>query len=212
MVRGAHPYALVLDDIRKDDAAHDYTWYLPTEYDVQIVKRETNAACGIDLLLTGNDPTQTNAPGAGANAKAPLPVLRETNNPVPAGQPMLLVRFLQMKNDPKVMPGTEAKEPTILEDEPPSQPKGHYLQCVRRLAVPVHVVEPNFKVLLYPHRQGDPLPVTSWDGTNAITVSWPAQKDTLHFSRQSSGKTDLAITRDGKPVISVTNSVNPLKD
>jgi hypothetical protein len=212
VVRGQHPYALVLDDIRKDDTSHDYTWYLPTEYDVQIVKRETNASGGLDLLLTGDDPSQTNAPRVSMNLKPPLPVLRDTNSPVPAGQPMLLVRFLEVQNDPKVVPATEAKEPTILEDEPPAKPNGHYLQRVRRLAVPVHAVEPNFKVLIYPHRQGDPLPETMWDGTNSVTVSWPGQKDTITFSRQTSGKTDLTITRDGKPLITVTNPVVSLKD
>ena len=212
MIRGAHPYALVIDDIRKDDSAHDYVWYLPTEYDVQIVKRETNAEGGLDLLLTGNDPAQNNSPGAGSNPKAPLTVFRDTNSPVPVGQPMLLVRFLENRNDPKTVPATEAKEPTILEDAPTLKPNGHYLQRVRRLAVPAHAVEPNFKVLLYPHRQGDPLPVTSWSGTNAVTVSWPGQKDTVTFARQSGGKTDVMVSRDGGTLISVSNPVVPLKD
>ena len=212
VVRGVHPYALVVDDIRKDDTSHDYNWYLPTEYDVQIVKSETNASGGLDLLLTGNDPAQKNAPGAGRNPNPPLPSLRDTNSPVSAGQPMLLVRFLQIENDPKVVSATQAKEPTILEDEPPAKPNGHYLQRVRRLAVPVHAVEPNFKVLLYPHRQGDSLPVATWNGTNAVTVSWPEQKDTITFERQSGGKTDIKLTRDGTNLISVTNPVVPLND
>ena len=212
VVRGTHPYALVVDDIRKDDTPHDYTWYLPTEYDVQIVKRETNATGGLDLLLTGNDPEQKNAPGSGKNPKSPLPSLRDNTNPVSAGQPMLLIRFLQIENDPKVVPATEAKEPTILEDEPPAKPKGHYLQRVRRLAVPAHAVEPNFKVLIYPHRQGDPLPTTSWQGTNAVTVFWPGQKDTVTFNKQSGGKSDIKVSRDGTNLISVTNAVSALND
>jgi hypothetical protein len=125
---------------------------------------------------------------------------------------MLLIRFLQIENDPKVVPATEAKEPTILEDEPPAKPKGHYLQRVRRLAVPAHAVEPNFKVLIYPHRQGDPLPTTSWQGTNAVTISWPGQKDTVSFAKQAGGKTDIKLTREGNALISVTNPVTPLKD
>ena len=212
VVRGAHPYGLVVDDIRKDDTQRDYTWYLPTEYDVQIVRRETNSKGGLDLLLTGNDPSQTNAPGVSRSSNPPLQALRDTNSPIPSGQPMLLVRFLEIQNDPKAVPATEAKEPTILEDEPPAKPKGHYLQRVRRLAVPVHAVTPDFKVLIYPHRQGDPLPETVWDGTNAVIVSLTGQKDTVAFSRQPSGKTDLTITRDGKSVISVTNAVSALNN
>ncbi len=211
VVRGTHPYGLVLDDIRKDDTPHDYTWYLPTEYDVQIVKRETNATGGLDLVLTGNDPGQKNAPGSGKNPKPPLPSLRDTNSPVPAGQPMLLVRFLQIENDPKVVPATEAKEPTILEDEPPAKPKGHYLQRVRRLAIPAHSVEPSFKVLLYPYRQGDPLPVTAWDGTNAVTVLWPEQKDRLEFTKSTTGKTDLKVSRGNDHLISVDKPVKPIE-
>ena len=125
---------------------------------------------------------------------------------------MLLVRFLQIENDPKVVPVTEAKEPTILEEEPPEKPKGHYLQRVRRLAVPVHAVEPNFKVLIYPHRQGDPLPTTAWQGTNAVTISWPGQKDTVSFARQSGGKTDIMIIRDGTNLISVDKPVAILEE
>ncbi len=212
MVRGSHPYALVIDDIRKDDAAHDYLWYLPLEHDIQIVKRETNSKGGLDLLLTGNDPSQTNAPGVSRSSKPPLPALRDTNSPVPAGQPMLLVRFLEIQNDPKVIPATEAKEPMILEDEPPVQPKGHYLQRVRRLAVPAHTVEPQFKVLLYPYRQGDPLPKTVWDGTNAVSVSWPEQNDKVSFSKQSSGKTNIKVTRDNQTLVSVEKPVAPIEE
>ena len=212
VVRGSHPYALVIDDIRKDDAAHDYLWYLPLEHDIQIVKRETNSKGGLDLLLTGNDPSQTNAPGVSRSSKPPLPALRDTNSPVPAGQPMLLVRFLEIQNDPKVIPATEAKEPMILEDEPPVQPKGHYLQRVRRLAVPAHTVEPQFKVLLYPYRQGDPLPKTVWDGTNAVSVSWPEQNDKVSFSKQSSGKTNIKVTRDNQTLVSVEKPVAPIEE
>ena len=211
VIRGTHPYALVLDDIRKDDTPHDYTWYLPTEYDVQIVKRETNANGGLDLLLTGDDPAQANNPGVAKNSKPALPAMRDTKSPVPAGQPMLLVRFLQLENDPKVVPATEAKEPTILEDDPPAKPNGHYLQRVRRLAVPVHAVEPNFKVLIYPHRQGDPLPETVWDGTNSVTVSWPEQKDRVEFAKSSSGKTNLKVSRGGETLISVDKQVKPIE-
>ena len=211
VIRGTHPYGLVIDDIRKDDTQHDYTWYLPLEHDVQIVSTQKNGDRGLDLVLTGNDPAQTNAPGAGKSNTAPLPAMRDTNSPVPAGQPMLLVRFLEIKNDPKVVPATEAKEPTILEDEPPANPKGHYLQRVRRLAIPAHSVEPSFKVLLYPYRQGDPLPATAWDGTNAVTVSWPEQKDRLEFTKSTTGKTDLKVSRGNDHLISVDKPVKSIE-
>ena len=124
---------------------------------------------------------------------------------------MLLIRFLQIENDPKVVPATQAKEPTILEDEPPAKPKGHYLQRVRRLAVPAHAVEPNFKVLIYSHRQGDPLPTTQWINKHTVSVAWPDQKDTVDFSKTASGKTNLRVTRGNEPLISVEKPVKHLE-
>jgi hypothetical protein len=85
------------------------------------------------------------------------------------------------------------------------------VQRVRRLAVPVHAVEPNFKVLIYPHRQGDPLPETVWDGTNSVTVPWPEQKDRVEFAKSSSGKTNLKVSRGGETLISVDKQVKPIE-
>ena len=110
IVRGEHPYALVIDDIKKDNSAHDYTWYLPLEYDTQIVSTNAPNDHQLDLILTGNDPAQTNAPGfAGIKDRPPLAVLRDTNAAIPPRQPMLLVRFLNFRNDSKVFPETEAR-------------------------------------------------------------------------------------------------------
>ncbi len=36
LVRGAHPYVLVVDDIRKDDAEHDYAWLMQVPDDVKV--------------------------------------------------------------------------------------------------------------------------------------------------------------------------------
>lgn len=212
VVRGPHPYALVIDDIRKDDSPHDYSWYLPTEYDVQIVTAKTNEDHTLDLVLSGDGHTQNQPTGINRIPYPPIPAFRDTNSQIPPGQPMLLVRFLQIEKDPKVESTTEAGQLAILEVDPPPKPTDHYLQRIRRLAVPSHAVEPNFKVLLYPYRQGDSLPATKWDGTNVVTVSWPDQKDSVNFSRQPSGKTDLKITRGKDVLASVDKPVTPLPE
>lgn len=212
LVRGGHPYALVLDDIRKDDAPHDYTWYFTLEYDVQIVKVARPNTHQLDIVLTGDNPAQTNAPRGNTQASAPLPVLRGANAAIPDGQPMLLVRFLNIDIDPKSVPATEAREVTILEDAPDARYKGHMLQRIRRLAVPVHTVEPGFKTLLYPYRQGQPLPTTEWIGKNAVSVAWDGQKDKLEFSPTPAGKTNLKITRGSETLATVDKPVPPLAE
>ncbi len=40
LVRGAHPYALITDDIKKDDATHTYKWLMQLEEDPYIAHQE----------------------------------------------------------------------------------------------------------------------------------------------------------------------------
>ncbi len=212
LIRGAHPYALVIDDIQKDDQPHDYTWYMTLEYDVQIAEIDKPNDHEMDIILTGSDPTQAKAVEAGVNdSKAPLAPKLEDISKVPAGQPMLLVRFLNYNNTDPTKIATEAKEPTIMEDTPPPDPKGHYLQRVRRLAVPVHALSPDFKVLLYAYHQGDPLPTTAWSGNKTVTVSWPDQQDQIMFSMADSGKTNLTVTRGSSTLITMANPIAKLE-
>ena len=46
LVRGAKPYALVVDDLRKDDQAHQYDWYMQLEPDLALDKQN-----GSDVIL-----------------------------------------------------------------------------------------------------------------------------------------------------------------
>jgi hypothetical protein len=207
LVRGPHPYALVIDDIQKDEQAHDYDWYMTLEHDVQIAKLTRTNAHEMDVILTGSDPTQTAPLPKGA---APLPALLDAGAVTPAGQPMLLVRFLHYDSDPQAAIATEAKEPTILEDAAPADYKKSQAERVRRLAVPVHAVSPNFKVLLYAYHQGDPLPTTSWSNDHSVAVAWSDEKDEIDFSPASSGKTNVAVKRGADVLVAVNKEIAPL--
>ena len=46
LVRGARPYALIVDDLRKDDQLHAYDWYMQLEPDVVLEKQD-----GGDVIL-----------------------------------------------------------------------------------------------------------------------------------------------------------------
>jgi hypothetical protein len=60
----------------------------------------------------------------------------------------------------------------------------------KRLVVASRSVAPDFKILLYPHRQGDPLPETSWnDERTRLTVATPGGTQTLALSRDAAGRT-----------------------
>ena len=52
LVRGPHPYALVVDDIQKDARTHRYDWILTLEPDINIVRTERHGG-QLDVLLRG---------------------------------------------------------------------------------------------------------------------------------------------------------------
>lgn len=54
IVRGAHPYALVVDDIQVDDKTHRYDWQLVLEKDIAI-ERQTRAGGQLDIVLKGTN-------------------------------------------------------------------------------------------------------------------------------------------------------------
>jgi hypothetical protein len=123
---------------------------------------------------------------------------------------MLLIRFLNYNNTEPEEIKTEARTPTILEDAPPPDIKGHYLQRVRRLAVPAHAISPGFKVLIYPFHQGDVLPTTTWNGGNSVSVSLPGQADQVQFSPGDSGKTGVTVVRGNTVLARMDQPVPPL--
>ena len=72
---------------------------------------------------------------------------------------------------------------------------------------------PDFKLLLYPFKGGEPLPETKWNEVKTdLEISFPDQKDSIAFTSAPSGKTDLRIKRDGAEIIAVNTPVPKLTD
>lgn len=207
LVRGEHPYTMLVDDIRKDDSVHRYDWTLRIEYDIQIAKLANNPDGTMDIVLTGNDPKQDQK-----RPKEPLFPMIAADTVIPAGQPMLLVKVLNRNLD-KSKP---AANPEIVELDNLANPKKY--GNIRRLVIPADAVSPDFKVLLYAYKQGEPVPDIAWDkNRKTVTVKIGGQQDTITFSPSTSGKTDIAISRqaaDGKDrkIITVNKTVPVLKD
>jgi hypothetical protein len=204
LVRGAHPYIICLDDIQKDDTAHNYDWVLTLEPDIQIVSVTKNPDSTMDILLTGSDPLQKAKPD-----KAGVPAKMAPDSKIPEKQPMLLVRVLNADG---------AGEPRI--DTPENQANIHSdrvkitYPTVRRLVIPAVSIAPSYKILLYPHKYGDPLPTTAWDRSRSqLRIGWPDQLDTVIFNPGSKGLTHLAIDRAGeaRPLIELTKEPTGLE-
>lgn len=197
LIRGTHPYMLVLDDIQKDATTHHYDWNLTLEHDIQIASMTKNQDGTTDVLLTGSDPDQKN-PKAKEITQPTLPA----GSKIPDGQPMLLVRVLDAKGL-----GT----PFVQEN--PNQTDSKKYSPIRHLVIPSDSVSPDFKMLIYPYHQGTPLPLTRWDSSHAqLSINWDDQQDTAVLTKGSSGKTHLTLNRKGnsQPLISVTKEPAPL--
>lgn len=171
---GAHPFVLIVDDITKDNTAHAYEWIANTKVDTQI-----NGFDGSNMTIEGN-------------ATASEAILYRLADGILAGSPRLLVRVLQGFGD--------TPRPIFVEDF--SYSKYEFLlnknvtTATRRLNIQrTNVVSPNFRILLWPHRKGNELPITTWNADSTVlTVSWSnGSTQVLFNTADPDGRTRISI-------------------
>ncbi len=160
MVRGKSPYVLIADDIQKDELTHEYKWIMQAASDLEIVKYHFTKDSDIhDIYLCGSEVKRN-----------------EADKRVPKkGDPVLLVRVLQNE--------TENHWDT------PIGRLEQYMDNIRRpqkagkrLVITSTSVAPKFKVMLYPHLHGDPIPETKWaQNGEQLGIKIGAQVDTVSF-------------------------------
>lgn len=156
----AEPWLLVIDDIQKDDRERLYEWLMQTGPDTELV-----SAAGTDLIL-----------GDAARPKK--------------GDRLLLVRILHQAEPARALdyPSRPSARLESFERRDTLAPGGRSFGLDKRLVIGSRAVAPDFKILLYPHRHGDPLPATTLaDGR--LTVSTPSLQTTLSLTRDASGRT-----------------------
>jgi hypothetical protein len=75
---------------------------------------------------------------------------------------------------------------------------------LNRFHLASEAVSPGFKLLLFPHVEGQPLPVTRWDPQRErVTISWPGQTDVVRFSAGGDGRTRVEISRQGGATVAL---------
>lgn len=185
LARGPQPYVLVLDDARKaDDAGHLFedNFNLPDDVAVADAKNGEIVFQNVEPSARRDSEFLLAAPGTPRDPKTGAPVLKK-------GDPLLLVRVLHRNSDygypvPRiqVLPGR------------PEQPFNRFSQLV----VPAIGRSPEFRILFYPHRFGDPLPVTTWNADRTeLTVIIKDQRDVYRFGTADGGRTVFDFTRNG---------------
>jgi hypothetical protein len=170
LVRGEHPYVLVVDDYRKDNKEHWYEWLMQVPDDVALLRATRYGDGMVDLLL---------------------------------GEPeyrrqLLLVRVLEA-GDGAGVPESLAGGAKV--DEYSFESRGRAESC-QRVVLPMNAVEGRYKVLLYPHRQGDPLPETTLRA-GELSIAVAGQKDVVSFAPGEDGRTRVRVKRLDKVIADI---------
>lgn len=185
LVRGKHPYALIVDDIRKDDAPHTYDWNMMVDHDVVMVSART------DEILLG---TTTRGTDGAFGIKKPTPE---------KGDPLLFIKVLERSIPESPFNNPQIRLETIEFKDARNWPDGRSFGLTKRFVIPSFSIEPKFKVLLFPHRHGEKLPEITWnEERTAVTVTFPDQVDIITFAPHDDGRTRVEVMRNGEPLSS----------
>ena len=192
MTKGDTPYLLIVDDVRKDDEVHQYDWCFHLERDIALYSADSavrnryliNFGVEVpnmdmaDLILCLRDVPETRYYNYG---------IRCHRKPE-KGNPMLLVRVLSRN--------TEYPYPQPVFEEGVAT-GGTSLGA--RIRVPALAVDPEFRVLIFPHRFGEKLPLTTWNADRSqLTVLVGGHEDVYTFGKTDRERTVLTMSRDGK--------------
>jgi hypothetical protein len=188
LVRGIHPYCLVVDDIKKDSTEHLYEWYMQVPQDIEIAE------------IVGNDVTLAESPVQRTqwnNYVGNKPVYKE-------GQRLLLVRVLDVDAsldyprwgdfEPVRMDQYAYRWPLWESAEELESGRPRNSGMLKRLVISSRSITPRFKIMLYPYRRGDELPTTIWnDARTVLRISIGGQDDRFVFGRLDSGRTSVSM-------------------
>jgi hypothetical protein len=152
----------------------------------------------VDDLKRGTSPSRFtwNMTVAGdveiASAQASSPrsadVLLTESKPDAGGRRNLLVRVLDADQLDTAAPATIE----IVRQPNAPQPDVE----IPKLVIPARTTAPGYKVLLFPHREGQPLPTTTWSADRTtVTVAWPDQTDVITFAPGTDGRTRVRVAR-----------------
>jgi hypothetical protein len=220
LVKGKHPYMLIIDDLKKDNAERLYEWAIPVQLDVEAVS--------IRQLVEVTMQTESKNLGFNAFAnnrtqgeydivlgdKRMKRDMSEVDNTVGSfyrtgrftpqkGNPQLLVRVLDRTASvvPNLEPNPRLETFENLKTEDMHQFYMRSMDLGKRLVIPSRSDDPNFKVLLFPYLHGEELPQTQWnENRTLLTVTFSNQKDVFYFSKSADNQTKTKMIRDDKVI------------
>lgn len=182
LVRGRHPYGLVIDDVKKDDKRRLYQW---------------------TAMLNGGV-WQANVPGIGKHRVVlgyresdPKAVGQKTLIQPTEGQPLLMVCAVGLANS------GDATLPLMqVSNEAGPADRNGKPQTYDRIAVNQTATGASYKIVLIPFRFGEPLPDVTWDAKpEVVLVRWGDQSDEIRFTSNADHRTELTVRRNGQAIL-----------
>lgn len=191
IVRGEHPWALIVDDIARDTGSHLYQWVMQVPEGTRIanIPLADDAVPGVVLTKAPAEPWQYDK-AENLPPKTPCLLLFLLRSPESHGGPS---KMANQVND--------ASLPIRIEQI--ASPKQIGSKSVKnRLIVEARAVDPEFRILMVPWRSGEPMPHVRWDeGKKTAFVSWKGQSDEIAFAKGEDQRSRFTISRDGRELL-----------
>lgn len=187
VAKGKYPYLLVVDDVQKDNKPHQYDWNISVPINSTLVEASTP-----EIVFQNTDPSNERISDLIIAAR---PVKRDSLGKaiLQKGEPLCLVRVLWRNTNYGF-----------------GVPSLQHFQGYTLINIPANSISPDFKVLVYPYKYGDPLPTTEWNQDRTqLTVAFKEQNDMYQFAEGDGGRTALQMKRNNEMVAS--NGVQPIR-
>jgi hypothetical protein len=180
VARGENPYVLVVDDAIKDGQVHNYEWNVSVPLDVDLADVLTP-----EVQFQNTEPSSIRQGDIILGKSTPERSNRIGKPRFQKGEPLCLIRVLWRN--------TDFGFPV---------PRFEKIEGYNQVTIPARSVSPEFRVLIYPYKYGEPLPKTTWNKDRTeLTLQMKEQTDIYHFGKTDGGRTVLSMERDGKEVL-----------
>ncbi|MEM7456610.1 MAG: hypothetical protein AAF456_19855 [Planctomycetota bacterium] len=173
LVRGAMPYAVVADNIRKDDSSHDFLWQMQIEDDVDLIQKKTVEDAGIITVVLGDD----------QGRRLTLIIAQAGDRP-----------FLEAPDQMRAV--YDAIDIEELDQDKEKQ--GHFKFGIRRLSIPSIATDGEFKIVLVPHLDSDSAPISHAHddaGNLSVSVHLAEQRDVVSFEDSDADYSRIKVKR-----------------
>jgi hypothetical protein len=173
LVKGKYPYALILDNIQKDDKEHVYDWLMQVPDDLVLKKASATQAILAEQNATGDSPELL------------VEILNQNqtvdNTLSDAVEPLRLETFRPRRS--------------------PNSGGNKVFKMGKKLVLSSRSVAPEYKIMLYPYRPGSQMAKVERKSAT-YSVTFPGQNDVYHFYKQANGQEGFSLNRnDGDTIL-----------